>query len=310
MAPGMDRVRFVPRSTCPIHAAAGGDPAAGLQSWKSVPLADFPACTFRLLKCPRCGVALTDPYPTEDTVRWLYEGRSSEDNFDPVRGTVMDRLKDLFARRDIRRIRSLAGRPPFKIILDYGTGNGRFALACRAAFPGCRVDAVDLHADPPPSLREAAGIRYVASGTFQREAGCYDLIILRHVVEHVHDPLNFIASLVQRLSPEGVLYLEVPNVDSAQARFFSSAANAFFLPYHLFHFDRRALGTFLGTAGLDCRISTKTLPIAGCVLAAVLKQKRTFIHQALGIVLHPLQVLMDFMFGKSVLAAVCTRTRG
>lgn len=302
---GIDKVRFISRSSCPLHGDGVAEATGGLEFWKSVRV-DSAQRTFRLLKCPRCGVALTDPYPSEDTVQWLYEGRDS-DNYDPVQETVMDWLKDFFARQDIRRIQTMAGRPPLMTVLDFGTGNGRFAMACRDVFPGCRVDAVDLQTEPPASLSVASGIRYSPLEAFQKEAGCYDLIILRHVIEHVHDPLLFLSSLVQRLSPKGVLYLEVPNSDSAQTRFFSSSANAFFLPYHLFHFTRQSLGGFLMTVGLDSRISTKTLPIAGCILAALLKQKRSLIHQALGVVLHPLQLFMDLLFGKSTLAAVCTR---
>lgn len=307
-APGMDRVRFVSRISCPLHGAGAGAAPVGLQPWKSVHV-DRAQQPFRLLKCPSCGVALTDPYPSEDTVAWLYEGRNSEDNYDPIRGSLIDRLKDFFARRDIRRIRDRAARPTFKSILDLGTGNGRFALACRDVFPGSRVDATDLQTDPPPALRAASGIRYVPLGIMQGESCRYELIILRHVLEHLHDPLALLSTLAQRLTPEGVLYIEVPNYDSAQTRLFSSSANAFFLPYHLFHFNKSSLEKFLGTAGLDCRISTITLPITGCILAALLKQKRSWVHQSLGIALHPLQVLLDLIFGKSVLAAVCTRVR-
>lgn len=307
MLPHIDRVQFISRESCPLHKAVIGNTIDELRVIKSEhdPLTGR---TFRILRCSRCGVWLTDPYPTQESVAFLYEEREA-DFFDLPRGSIVDWLKNLSAKRDIKQAHRRGGHPAIRNALDFGTGNGRFAYACRDLFRRCAVDAVDFHPDPPAALKEQPGIRYIPLEAFQQTSGCYDLIILRHVLEHLHDPAGFLASLARRLSPEGLLYIEVPNVASAQVRLFCSTANALSLPYHLFNFDLPSLRSLLESVGLDCQIFTKTLPMAGCLLAVLLKQKRGIAHQLLGILLHPVQMTMDLIYGKFVLAAVCRRRR-
>lgn len=304
MIPGINKVEFASRKTCPLHDCGGSEASGELRLFESVD-DELTGRTFRILRCSTCGAGLTDPYPTESTVKWLYEGRTSVSNFDPIRGTLMDKLKDFLARRDIRRIHTLGGHPKINSVLDFGAGNGRFTLASRSIFPGCNVDAVDFDPDPPSNLNGLQGIRYLPLETFLKTSEQYDLILLRYVLEHVHDPVSFLRTLTHRLSPGGILYIEVPNINSAHIRYFGRIANAFSVPYHLFNFDITSLESVIHSAGLNCRITHKGLPMAGCVLATLLKQERSFVHQIAGMILHPVQMVMDWKYGKYILAAIC-----
>lgn len=305
MSSSINKVEFVSRVTCPFHDSCGAS-----EKLKFLKSADdtLTGRTFKIMRCPICEVALTDPYPSEETVKWLYEGRTSVDNYDPNRGTTMDKLKDFFARNDIRRLHASANRPKIKTVLDFGTGNGRFALASKHVFFSCSIDAVDFEMDPPSALCHIEGIRYLPLDSFQQNSMKYDLIILRHVLEHVHNPVVFMSSMVERLTPDGVIYIEVPNIESAHVRYFSKLSNAFFVPYHLFHFNKNSLRTLMQSVGLNCVIKTKSLPLAGCMLANLLKQKRNIVHQFIGIILHPLELILDWVHGKHTLMAVCKKS--
>jgi SAM-dependent methyltransferase len=305
---GPDQVEFEPRAACPFHGDAGADPQAPLDLFGTVE-DQLTHRSFRIWRCPRCGAGLTDPFPTEATVAWLYQGRGSTSNFDPIRGSVVDRLKDFFARVDLKRIHATGGRPELVSMLDYGTGNGRFAMVGRRSFAGCAVDAVDFDPQPPPALLRD-GIRYLSVEAFGRESKRYDLILLRHLVEHVHDPVAFLRSMADRLSPDGIMYIEVPNLESANIKLFGRRTNAYSVPYHLFHFDAKSLHAVCRSAGLDSRISEKGMPLSGGILAALLHQERTLAHQLAGVALHPVQMLLDGIYGKPCLAAVCTLSPG
>lgn len=302
----IEKVEFLTRDLCPLHAGSGAEAPDSLRFFCSVK-DNLTGRNFRILRCATCGVGLTDPYPSEATVKWLYEGRDSVANFDPIRRTVIDRLKDYFACRDIRRAHSLGGGGRIDSILDFGAGNGRFCLASKRVFPGCHVDAVDFDREPPPGLIGIDGIRYLTLEAFRNESKRYDLILLRHVLEHVHNPDALLWTLAERLSAGGVLYIEVPNIDSAHIYYFGKSANGFSVPYHLFHFDAASLQSLIHLAGLSCEIFQKGLPLAGSVLASLLKQERNFAHQLAGVMLHPVQMVMDRMRGKFVLVAVCKR---
>ncbi|MBN1364313.1 MAG: class I SAM-dependent methyltransferase [Syntrophaceae bacterium] len=302
----LHKVKFEQRQTCPLHK--------NIENNKSIKLIPFASIndkptgrTFKILRCSKCGVGLTDPFPTEETVKWLYEGRESLSNFDPIHGTIMDGIKDFFARRDLRKVYSKAGYPKIASVLDFGTGNGRFSIASSKVFPKCKVDAVDFDTYPPPSLVGIKSITYIPLTTFLETSQKYDFILLRHVLEHIHDPLNFLSSLAKRLTSKGILYIEVPNIESASVRYFSQIANALSVPYHLFNFNIPSLQNVISLVGLNYSIKTKGMPFAGCVLAAVLKQDRKPIHQFFGILLHPVQMIMDFIWGKFILAAICKK---
>lgn len=302
----LSKVKFESRRSCPLHESAETSGASeDLRYFGSVQ-DKLTGQSFQILRCSSCGVGLTDPYPTEATVRYLYEGRGSVVNFDPIRGTVMDHLKDLSALRDLRWVHRMGNRPKILSVLDFGTGNGRFSLASKKEFRGCQVDAMDFDIDPPLALVGVEGVRYLSHEDFPRSGlERYDLIPLRHVLEHVHDPIGFLRSMTYRLSAGGILYIEVPNLESAYIRHFGSIANAFSVPYHLFNFDANSLETVVRTAGLRCRMATRGQPLAGCVLASLLNQERSLVHQLVGVMIHPIQMVMDWMHGKYILAAVC-----
>ena len=135
----------------------------------------------------------------------------------------------------------------------------------------------------------------------------YDLVILRAVVEHVHDPIDLLRILRERMTEGGILYVEAPNMDSAYIHYFGISTNGYGVPYHLFNFDSGSMRSVLEDAGLAGEIYFKGLPLAGCVLAATLKQERRLVHQLAGIALHPVQMAMEWKEGKYILAAVCRK---
>lgn len=97
--------------------------------------------------------------------------------------------------------------------LDVGCGAG--LLAEPLARMGAMVTAVDAAPELVAAAKaHAAGqgleIDYRAMGV-EELTGQYDLVTAMEVVEHVADPNAFLASLVARLAPGGLLILSTPN---------------------------------------------------------------------------------------------------
>jgi SAM-dependent methyltransferase len=240
-------------------------------------------------------LAFSTPYPSEATIGLLYPDKHTADdtNFERIGDTIVDRLKDLTGRYQIRAMVPRVARPAVRSVLDFGTGNGRFALLSEQVFPGAAIEAIDYSDEPPLAL----------------EGRRYDLVLLRHVLEHNHDPARLIAQIGRRLTPTGQLYVEVPNLDSWFVKRLGAHINTFALPYHLFHFNARSLRSLVEAAGLTCTIGDSEMPLVGTSLAMLLRRRKNWAFQVAGIAMHPLQILLSATMGKPCVTALCRGAR-
>jgi ribosomal protein L3 glutamine methyltransferase len=160
-------------------------------------------------------------------------------------------------------------------IADLGTGSGCIAFACALAFPGARVDAVDISAEALQVAalnRKALGlsrrVRLVKSDFFEGLSGRrYDIIVSNPPyvgsvefrglpAEYAHEPSaalrsgddgmqavrKLLAAAVRHLTPQGLLIVEVGNTEAQVRRKFAH------LPFVWLSFANGGGGVFLLTA--------------------------------------------------------------
>jgi len=144
---------------------------------------------------------------------------------------------DLFARRGKR-------------ILEIGPGDGYLSVLLRdrqhnvTCFESSRGDVRHL---------QSAGIdaRHVVVGvTYFPLAEEYDVVILRHSLEHIDNPLESMRWLVTAMKPTAEMIISVPDTDSRARMRLQSAWSGYSLPTHRFHYNQRSLSTLLSRAGL------------------------------------------------------------
>ncbi len=70
--------------------------------------------------------------------------------------------------------------------------------------------------------------------TFASHHQLYDLIILRHVLEHTYHPVRLVKYLSGHLAPDGVIYIEVPNLDLGCAKIFGKYWKGYYVPRQYF----------------------------------------------------------------------------
>jgi len=83
----------------------------------------------------------------------------------------------------------------------------------------------------------------------------FDVVTMFDVVEHVEDPIAFLATARRMLAPGGVVVFETQNVASWFAKLLGKLLGVRWQHYkfqeHLYHFDPRTVRVLLGKAGLE-----------------------------------------------------------
>lgn len=128
--------------------------------------------------------------------------------------------------------------------LEIGCHDGH--LLRLLADAGLAVEGVE----PSPFAEVARGRGLAVRQEFFRadalDAGSFDLVVLRHVLEHVPEPAAMIAGAARLLRPGGLLYVEVPNsLVSLEQRIYPE-----FHVDHLSYFTPASLRSLLSRAGV------------------------------------------------------------
>ncbi len=194
--------------------------------------------------CQACGLARVEPLPNaaelaafyRENYRLIYKGTYQPKAYHVLRNArvAADRfrlLKDLLE--------------PGMQVLDAGSGGGEFLYILRAS--GCRVTGVEPNLGYANYAREELGLDVHCGliGDQPFPEASFDRIMLFHVLEHMPAPVESLQKLAAWLKPEGLLAVEVPNLDSTcehPAHRFHRA--------HLFYFTPRTLALSGQAAGL------------------------------------------------------------
>ena len=185
------------------------------------------------VRCARCGVATTSPWPSDEQLSEAYADwyRPTSGRFSGLGDKVIRRTRSALADR-LHRI-----LPPGPV-LDVGAGDGTL------------VEAFVRHG------REAVGLEPYASGPHIRNAevedvdGTWSAVIFWHSLEHLRQPARALSHAATLLSPGGTLIVAVPNATSLQARAFGDRWLALDLPRHLVHLSPPALLAKIEALGL------------------------------------------------------------
>jgi SAM-dependent methyltransferase len=185
------------------------------------------------VRCARCGVATTTPWPSDEQLSAAYADwyRPRSGRFSGLGDKVLRHTRSALADR-LNRI-----LPPGPV-LDVGAGDGTLA------------EAFVRHG------REAVGLEPYASGPHIRNAeveeveGNWSAVIFWHSLEHLRQPARALSHAAALLSPGGTLVVAVPNATSLQARVFGDRWLALDLPRHLVHLSPQALLSKVEALGL------------------------------------------------------------
>jgi SAM-dependent methyltransferase len=213
--------------------------------------------------CPRCGAGSSGPPLSQSELSGFYgEGYAAHEDAAGPLARAMRRLKRMQSSAILRRapFSGALGERPGRA-LDIGCGRGDLAAALLAR--GWRVAGVE------PSERAAAiagrrGVE-VLGGTLATAAldESYDVVVFRHSLEHLPDPVGDLGRVREALRPGGRVVISVPNFGSWQRRRFGADWFHLDLPRHRTHFTAASLGYAMRRAGLSVGEQFTTTSILG-----------------------------------------------
>lgn len=210
----------------------------------------------RLLAC-NCGLTQLDPMLTEEeTALGCY-------------AYYLDELKRVSpsesARNCIRNYRrgvALAARMRSdgihpERIMEIGPGNGYFTAGMKFVFPDALVTVLDIVDDVLKQAEQLHGFETIKGTpeTIDVDAGQFDFLIARDVIEHTIDVGKVLSNVYRLLKPGGHFHFLVPNGHEdrwgAYVRWHLTKEPAEILINHVNYFDPEGLENYLRQVGFE-----------------------------------------------------------
>ncbi|MEX0775468.1 MAG: class I SAM-dependent methyltransferase [Phycisphaeraceae bacterium] len=170
----------------------------------------------KLAVCGACGGAqkvLDDDWHAQ--VAQIYRAYRIYHQSGGTEQAVFDQQSGAAQSRSGKLVAMLAGGaealPRRGRLLDVGCGNGAFLRAFAARFPGWTLAGSEINDKYKAQVERMPGVEAMHVAAPQQIAGRFDLVTLIHVLEHVPQPVRFVAALRQRVAADGRLLVEVPD---------------------------------------------------------------------------------------------------
>ncbi|MBD9359367.1 class I SAM-dependent methyltransferase [Methylomonas sp. EbB] len=196
----------------------------------------------RSVICKDCGLVWSDPFPHDPRQFYEEDYRLEYKNtYAPKAKHILRAGRVALARHE--KIKHLLHKP--QTLLDVGTGGGEFAYLIKSL-------GHDLHGiEPNKGYGQYSAAQYDLNLQFgfiqdaQFAENSFDVITIWHVLEHTEDPLFVLGKLRSLLKPDGVLVVEVPNIEAT-----CQSPSSTFHEAHLYNFNLATLRRMGEKAGL------------------------------------------------------------
>ena len=203
----------------------------------------------RLVRCRGCDLVYVSPTFDEHHYIEVYASQEYQDIVRDLGIKSHDYRVERFGRERVSLMtRQLAMAAPR--YLDVGCSTGFVVEAARDA--GWEAIGTDLN----PSAVEFGRSRGLDLRTVALDDGgfapaSFDAVSLFDVLEHLIDPRETVRACVRLLRPGGILFLYVPNYDSASRLLMGADAHFIWPTHHLNYYTPATIRELLGREGLE-----------------------------------------------------------
>jgi len=234
------------------HTASTPCPVCGSQAIESIARVDGKTGeTLLTVNCSACGLGRIDPLPTQPELEAWYTHRYRQDYKQAVSPALRHVLRagrnalDRWGWLQTQLAQGVGHLPSSAVTLDIGASSGEFVDLMRQR--GMQAHGIEPHAGYAAHARETLGLSVEHGALHQvlpRQADQrFDLISMFHVLEHLVDPVETLRLFARKVSPQGLLLIEVPNA----TRF--CAPRYMFFRAHTLYFTQASLHQTLRAGG-------------------------------------------------------------
>lgn len=201
----------------------------------------------RTILCSGCGIITNDPIPSDEELAAFYK----KDYRTDYKGTPEPRMRQVWRNFSRMEQHMLANRDVYASgmkCLDLGSGSGEFMFLANAM--GIKCTGVEPNEGYANYCQTKLGLD-VANQTLEETnfpPKSFDLIRLSHVLEHMRDPVRSLNLLHDWLNQDGILYIEVPDIEAEAAR---KMHGKMFHFGHLYNFNPVTLRLAAALAGFE-----------------------------------------------------------
>lgn len=207
---------------------------------------------FSVVRCTACGLVYVNPRPTEKEIENFYP-----QTYHPYQ--PHEETKPLYKEP----------MNPTKRILDLGCGSGSFLEKLHERNPSAALFGLDFSPHAAETTRRKGFP--VVQGTLadaHYADNYFDEVYLKHVLEHIHDPMDLLKQIRRILKPGGSVIIMVPNFRSFSRMLFGKFWYALETPRHLYHFTPSTATKMFKQAGFS-RVDIRYTPTPKFVLQSL-----------------------------------------
>ncbi len=148
-------------------------------------------------------------------------------------------------------------------ILDIGCGNGR--LLWLASKEGWQPTGIELSEHYAAEIKEKLGIDVIVKDFLELDPNKkqFDIITLRHVLEHIPYPVQVLNKIKELLKPNGIVVMEFPNIEGLTFKIkrllnktgvYKKKYKKDYIPGHSNEYNRNAFNYLTKATGFELKI--------------------------------------------------------
>ena len=209
-------------------------------------------------KCVKCSLVFLAP---QSGAGAYYAGKEYRKRHGPTlsKASSMREIFNAYFPHQEPMVRAvLRHLKPSMKILDVGCSTGHFLSALKGKAK-IRV-GLELGKDEATFIKKNLDFKVYTDPieSANIDEGPFDLVTALQVLEHVPDPVSFLKGVARNLKDDGLLYLELPNIDDVLLSAFDikGYADFYYREPHVCYYSKETLKALLSKAGFEGEFGT------------------------------------------------------